>query len=44
MANRASSHPIYWGAFFIVGDSNKALLSGPAQAQLRGSATGAIAR
>ncbi|HUQ12827.1 MAG TPA: CHAT domain-containing protein [Novosphingobium sp.] len=29
-----SSHPIYWGAFFIVGDATKPLLSGRAQAQL----------
>jgi CHAT domain-containing protein len=34
MNQQASSHPIYWGAFFIVGDANKPLLSGAAQAQL----------
>ena len=30
----ASSHPFYWGAFFIVGDSHKPLVSGPARSQL----------
>ena len=35
MNQEQSSHPIYWGAFFIVGDANKPLLSGTAQAQLR---------
>jgi CHAT domain-containing protein/tetratricopeptide (TPR) repeat protein len=34
MSQKASSHPIYWGPFFIVGDANKPLLSGQAQAQL----------
>jgi CHAT domain-containing protein len=37
MNNRSSSHPIYWGAFFIVGDANKSLISGQAQAQLLGT-------
>ena len=37
MNERASSHPIYWGAFFVVGDANKSLISGQAQAQLIGS-------
>jgi tetratricopeptide (TPR) repeat protein len=27
-----SSHPIYWGAFFVVGDASKAMLSGTAMA------------
>ncbi len=44
MNERASSHPIYWGAFFIVGDANKALISGQAQAQLIGSAVAVGAR
>ena len=34
MNQQASSHPIYWGAFFIVGDANKPLLSDSARAQL----------
>ncbi len=34
MANPASSHPIYWGAFFIVGDAQKPLLTGQARAGL----------
>ncbi|MCA1661062.1 MAG: CHAT domain-containing protein [Novosphingobium sp.] len=38
MSQQASSHPIYWGAFFIVGDANKPLLSGTAQALLRSDA------
>ena len=37
MSQRSSSHPIYWGAFFVVGDANKALISGQAQAQLVGT-------
>ena len=41
MSARASSHPIYWGAFFVVGDANKALISGQAQAQLMGAPTAA---
>ena len=36
MNERASSHPIYWGAFFVVGDANKSLISGQARAQLLG--------
>lgn len=31
--NPDTSHPYYWGAFFLVGDSKKALLSGAAKAQ-----------
>ena len=34
LRNPASSHPFYWGAFFVVGDSNKPLLSGTAKAQV----------
>jgi CHAT domain-containing protein len=37
MSEARSSHPIYWGAFFIVGDATKPLLSAKAQAQLLGS-------
>ena len=44
MNERVSSHPIYWGAFFIVGDANKALISGQAQAQLLGSTVAAGGR
>ena len=34
MVNPKSSHPIYWGAFFVVGDAQKPLLSGNAKAAL----------
>lgn len=34
MADPASSHPVYWGAFFVVGDAQKSLLSGQARAEL----------
>ena len=34
MGAAESSHPIFWGAFFIVGDANKPLLSGRARAEL----------
>ena len=44
MSERSSSHPIYWGAFFVVGDANKALISGQAQAQLVGGTTSAGGR
>jgi CHAT domain-containing protein len=37
MADPASSHPVYWGAFFVVGDAQKSLLSGQARAELLGS-------
>ena len=40
MANPKSSHPIYWGAFFIVGDAQKPLLSGSAKTALAPSAAG----
>lgn len=36
MADPASSHPVYWGAFFVVGDAQKSLLSGQARAQVMG--------
>jgi len=39
MGAAKSSHPLFWGAFFIVGDANKPLLSGRAQAQLLASAS-----
>jgi CHAT domain-containing protein len=38
MDQPASSHPIYWGPFFIVGDANKPLISGSARAQLQSPA------
>jgi hypothetical protein len=41
MDQRISSHPIYWGAFFVVGDANKQLISGQAQAQLLGGSAAA---
>jgi CHAT domain-containing protein/tetratricopeptide (TPR) repeat protein len=34
------SHPIYWGAFFVVGDASKSLLSGSALAAVVASPTG----
>ena len=34
LSNPASSHPFYWGAFFIVGDSQKPLLTGAAKTAL----------
>lgn len=32
--NPNSSHPIFWGAFFLVGDAQKPLLTGTAHAQI----------
>lgn len=34
MVNPKSSHPFYWGAFFVVGDAQKPLLTGGARAAL----------
>lgn len=34
MTNRDSSHPLFWGAFVLVGDAQKPLLSGQARAAL----------
>ena len=34
LSKPASSHPFFWGAFFIVGDSHKPLVSGAARTQL----------
>jgi CHAT domain-containing protein len=34
MVNPKSSHPIYWGAFFVVGDAQKPLLTGGARVAL----------
>ena len=34
LSKPASSHPVFWGAFFIVGDSHKPLVSGAARTQL----------
>jgi CHAT domain-containing protein len=34
LSKPSSSHPFYWGAFFIVGDSQKPLLSGQARSHL----------
>ncbi len=31
MSDPKTSHPIYWGAFFVVGDASKTMLSGAAQ-------------
>lgn len=41
MANRASSHPLYWGAFVLVGDSQKSLLNGAAKVAAERSGTSA---
>lgn len=41
MANRASSHPLYWGAFVLVGDSQKSLLNGAAKVAAEQSGTSA---
>lgn len=38
MANAKSSHPLYWGAFFVVGDAQKPLLNGKASVALNQSA------
>lgn len=35
MTTEDSSHPIYWGAFFLVGDGQKSLLSGSARTALQ---------
>jgi hypothetical protein len=43
MTSEDSSHPIYWGAFFLVGDGQKPLLSGPAKVALAASATPRVA-
>ena len=34
IANPDSSHPYFWGAFFLVGDAQKPLLTGAARAQM----------
>lgn len=34
MSNAQFSHPFYWGAFFVVGDSTKMMLSPPAMPQV----------
>ncbi|MCX7283419.1 MAG: CHAT domain-containing protein [Novosphingobium sp.] len=34
MSNRNSSHPLFWGAFVLVGDAQKSLLNGQARAAL----------
>jgi CHAT domain-containing protein len=34
IANPASSHPYFWGAFFLVGDAQKPLLTGAARTQM----------
>jgi CHAT domain-containing protein len=38
MSAEGSSHPIYWGAFFLVGDGQRSLLSGPARTAAQGKA------
>jgi CHAT domain-containing protein len=43
IANPASSHPFFWGAFFLVGDAQKPLLTGIARAQMAQGAAGAAA-
>ncbi len=40
IANPKTSHPLYWGAFFVVGDAQKPLLSGGARVAAGGIATG----
>ena len=39
MANPKSSHPLFWGAFFIVGDAQKPLLTGRAKVAVGGAGT-----
>lgn len=39
----ATSHPIYWGAFFVVGDAEKSLLSGEARSKIGAPTTVAAA-
>ncbi|WP_372732268.1 CHAT domain-containing protein [Novosphingobium sp.] len=39
MTNRTSSHPIYWGAFVLVGDSQKSLLNGAARIAVENATT-----
>ena len=34
MSNPKSSHPLFWGAFFVVGDAQKPLLTGKAKVAL----------
>ncbi len=38
MADPGSSHPFYWGAFFVVGDAQQPLLTGKAQIAVGGAA------
>ena len=40
IANPSSSHPFFWGAFFLVGDAQKPLLTGIARAQMSQGAGG----
>lgn len=50
IADPKTSHPIFWGAFFVVGDSSKTMLShnlatpAPSVAAIAGSGSGAGAR
>lgn len=39
MTNRDSSHPVFWGAFVLVGDGQKPLLNGQARSALNASGT-----
>ncbi len=43
MTNRDSSHPLYWGAFVLVGDAQKSLLNGAAKVAVDGNAAGQAA-
>lgn len=43
MANPKSSHPLYWGAFFVVGDAQKPLLTPKAKTALSLALPGAAA-
>ncbi|MBW8785120.1 MAG: CHAT domain-containing protein [Novosphingobium sp.] len=43
MANPASSHPIFWGAFFVVGDAQKPLLTGTARAAIAAASASTLA-
>lgn len=43
MSDPASSHPVYWGAFFVVGDAQKPLLTGQARAAVTQPSTTRLA-
>ncbi|MFN4220872.1 MAG: CHAT domain-containing protein [Novosphingobium meiothermophilum] len=43
MSKRNSSHPLYWGAFVLVGDAQKSLLTGAAKMAAQASVVPAVA-